>query len=94
MSATLIKPDGTVEEIAPENGKKFQLEELYKLVDCETIEVIHIPRERRLAIVDEDGVINLKERNPKATSVLATALGAATVMLRGNVIFCDRKQFT
>ena len=31
--ATLIKADGTIEEIKPKNGTDFQLEELQKYVD-------------------------------------------------------------
>ena len=44
---TLYKTDGTQEEVNPSNGKNFTLDELYKLLDCDTIEVIYLQEETK-----------------------------------------------
>ena len=40
--AELLKLDGTSTPITPENGVNFQLDELYNLIECESIEVIYL----------------------------------------------------
>jgi hypothetical protein len=53
--ATLYKSDGTRTEVQPANGRKgFQLDELYKLLGCDTIEIVRIDA-KRIMVIDEEG---------------------------------------
>lgn len=40
--ATLLKCDGFSQTVEPEDGSTFSLKELYKLLDCSTIEIIYL----------------------------------------------------
>ena len=53
--AVLIKPDGTVEDSNPTNDKyHFELKTLYKLINCDLIEVVNL-NEELILIIDEEG---------------------------------------
>lgn len=53
MDATLYKADGTIQTITPENGKDFQLAELYGLLGCRMIEVTQTGDPAMIFIGDE-----------------------------------------
>jgi len=55
--------------VSPHNGRSFQLAELYKLLDCQTIDVVRLTPELIL-IIDDEG----KFRNPCYLNLLATYL--------------------
>ena len=69
--ASLIKHDGTTSEVEPSNGTDFGLYELYKLLDCQTIEHIALANGKSM-ICDEEA----KMRNDwhKRINVRATQL--------------------
>ena len=52
--AILVTVDGIITPIKPANGTDFQIEELYKAVDCQSIESINIDSDDYLMIGDED----------------------------------------
>ena len=61
--ATLYKSNGEIiENIEPANGRRFTLEELYKLLNCDTVERVFIRGTEVIMIIDENG-------NPKATRI-------------------------
>ncbi|TDN39277.1 hypothetical protein E4631_15600 [Hymenobacter sp. UV11] len=81
--------------ISPANGKSFKLAELYRLLDCRTVEVVRLTGELIL-IIDEEG----KFRNPAYLNLLATYLwyqyqpearGVDSIV--GRAILCHDKQF-
>jgi len=54
MSATLYLADGTKQEIVPANGTDFKADELYKLLGCDTLEVIDTGDPVMIMIGDEN----------------------------------------
>lgn len=90
--AYLIRPDGTWEQITPDNGKDFRLPQLYKLLACRTIEVIY-PSPERIMILDEDGKRNEWPINHTATAMTRHLL-AADDLIVGNVIICPNRMLT
>ncbi len=86
--AKLIKTDGTVTEVSPRNGKDFTLSELRSLVECEWIEMVHLrDGSGRFLVVDEEGKLNGKVRNEKAT-VLYGLMPYDYIV--GNALLCKR----
>lgn len=86
--ATLYYPDGTIiEDVEPENERKgFQLNELYKLLNCDMVEIVHLPN-REIMIVDEEGWLKQNaEYNELASSI-------AGVDIAGRALVCKAKQF-
>ncbi len=95
--AQLLKTDGTIQEIEPQNGKDFSLGELYKAIGCETIEVIYLSHETgdddNILIGDEEArLIDEPEENPEATRLWVKAWGRGYGNLVGNMILCKSKE--
>lgn len=88
--ATLYKLDGAIEEVAPENGTDFQLEELHEMLECRTIEVVYL-RDGNLIIIDEEGKMFDKPVNVPATNrVLHDLLPGDYIA--GNMLLCSQDQ--
>ena len=51
--ARLLKPDGTITPIEPINGTDFSLDELYKLIGCEMVQICS-SRNGKTIIFDEE----------------------------------------
>lgn len=91
--AELIKSNGDTQEITPKNGKSFTLEEVYKLLTCETVEVIPLPKKRYM-IIDEEGKLKPNPvQNFEGTYLLHQARGISDDYIVGDVIICETKQF-
>lgn len=68
--AILYKQNGEiVEDIQPKDGKRFTLEELYEMLDCETVERVFIEGTKVIMIVDENGKLKRRPRNQTATMI-------------------------
>ena len=89
VSAILIKADGTVTEIEPKNGTDFQLQECYKLLGCDMIQVIPT-RAGRIMVIDEEGKLNNKPVNREATAMVELFPGDYIV---GDALICSEDQF-
>ena len=88
--ATLYRVDGKTEEVEPRDKKKgFSLEELYKLIDTDMVEVVRSGK--AILIIDEEGKIKRKPRNNIATD-LATHLGPGDFIV-GDVLRCKKGEF-
>ncbi|MFD2787370.1 DUF3846 domain-containing protein [Hymenobacter rubripertinctus] len=81
--------------VSPANGRSFRLAELYRLLDCRTVEVVRLSKDLIL-ITDEEG----KFRNPAYLNLLATYLWyqyQPTVRgqdcIVGRAILCHDRQF-
>lgn len=73
--AELIRVDGTRTEVHPAK-RKFTLEEMYKLIDCTTVEMLTVPgRPFRRMWIDEDGRSSRKPHNAAASALLAKLHG-------------------
>ena len=81
--------------VSPANGRSFKLAELYRLLDCRTVEVVRLTEELIL-IIDDEG----KFREPAYLNLLATYLwhqhqpaARGVDAIVGRVILCHDKQF-
>ena len=81
--------------VSPANGRSFKLAELYRLLDCQTVDVVRVTEELIL-IIDDEG----KFRNPAYLNLLATyvwhqhqpeARGVDCIV--GRAILCHDQQF-
>lgn len=81
--AKWIKADGSMEDVEPNNGSDFSLEELNKFVDG-FIEVVWLPN-GKLMVVNEEGQLKRLIPNPVASII-------ARQMIVGNVLLCDEGQ--
>ena len=86
--AELIKHTGETVEIEPENGSNFRLQELYKILNCSLIELVGT-KDGRLIILDEEGKLQNKSINTKATKLYK--YGERDVIV-GDVVICNNKQ--
>ena len=99
--STLIKVDGTTEELIPSNGKSFTYNEVRDVIreGC-LIQPIQLrywttdkDAKKMNFICDEEGMINGSKRNEKASKLLKGILGPNAQDLYGNVIFLPNKLF-
>ena len=81
--------------VRPQNGRSFQLAELYQLLGCQTVDVMRLSTELIL-IIDDEG----KFRHPACLNLLATYLwyqhqpearGVDSIV--GRALLCHDKQF-
>jgi len=78
--ATLFRTDLTSEEITPKNGSDFSLEELYELLDCDSVEVVPLTKFNSI-IVDEEGKLKDKECNIYASKIYQKFLNTTDVLV-------------
>lgn len=90
LKALLIKPDGSETQVAPDNGKTFELEQLYSILECEMVELVVLADGRHM-VLDEDGKRTPKQGNAKATVLLHQAGGMPHDVVVGNVLICKSK---
>src|SRR5262249_27740327 len=87
--ATLIRTDGTESEIRPENGKNFELDEMYRLIGnrCDIVEAI-VLGDGTTMWIDEEGKLRWPTPaiNRKATRLLVRAGGIRGDFVVGNVL--------
>lgn len=89
---TIIYPDGKILYVRPQDGKKFSLEELYRLLDCQTVEVIHLEGEsRKILILDEEGKFKQNPRFNLRASRIAYRFHKIreTDVIVGTAMLCD-----
>lgn len=68
--AVVIDPCKPVDEVMPANGTDWTLEELYKLLNCDMIEVVRVTDDLIL-IIDEEGKLkHSTSHNREATEVM------------------------
>lgn len=85
MKTELIKANGEVTEITPKNNKTFELEELQKYVGG-YIEIVNT-NDGRIMVIDEEGKLNNKDENSKATYLFENPFD----IIVGDVVVCDSK---
>lgn len=91
----LLAPDSAhPQPVLPANGTNFELEELYRLLDCSSVDVVRLTEELIL-IIDDEG----KFRTPAYLNLLASYLwhtyqpsarGVDTIV--GRAIYCHTSQ--
>lgn len=92
--AILIKTDGRRLVVHPENETDFSLAELYKMLDCEMVQVIELDGGRWM-IFDEEGKLKperVNQMNHVATHEAALVLRDGDY-IAGHALICERKEF-
>ena len=89
--AHLYRTSGKIDEVSPKNGKTFELDELYGLLDCELIEVVTLGRQ--IMIIDEEGKYSSKAVNKEATRIaIANYAIRCDDCIVGDALVCDDNQ--
>lgn len=93
--AVLYKSNGEIiKDIEPANGKRFTLDEVHRLVDCDGVELLFIRCSRVIMLVDELGKIRRKDINPKATKIYHSAERMNIHdWIAGDALVCNYDQF-
>jgi hypothetical protein len=89
----LIRVDGVLTPCAPENGTHYQLAQLYRMLDCELVEVIDL-RDGRILICDEESKCKAEEFievNVKATRLAKHVLFPGD-FIAGAAILCGTEK--
>ena len=88
--AVLIKPNGNVSVVKPANPEQgFTLDELYKLVECETVQMVNLLGNKTMWIDEEGKFREVHEVNEMATTMLHKAGGMPDDYIVGNALICD-----
>jgi len=78
---------GNYIDVAPHNGNTFTLQELYKKLDCELIEIINL-KDEWIMIIDEEGKLHNKKINDIATTYFRKQNPYVHDFIVGDVILC------
>ena len=91
---TVIYPDGKVLYVTPENGERFTLAELYKLLDCDMVQILSLDH-KKILILDEEGKFKENPQfNLRATSIAYRFRSIRiTDRIVGKVMLCDETLF-
>ena len=82
----VITPYGRIKEVNPKNGTDFELSELQEYVEG-YIEIVSL-KDNRVMVVNENGHLEEKPFNAKATEIIGKA-GLNDVVV-GSVLVCDK----
>lgn len=90
MMATILRTNGTKQEVKPRDGKYFQLDEL-KAVVGGWIEIVGLA-DGRLMVVNEEGKIDNLPPNAEATELFNQGGRLWFDVIVGDVIVCISKE--
>lgn len=93
---TIIYPDGKIFYVKPQDGKKFSLAELYKLLDCQLVQVLYLDgKSKKILILDEEGKFRMDAKFNARASRIAYRFHKIREEDRivGTVMLCDENLF-
>ena len=88
--ATLIKPTGEQFHVSPKN-EIFTLEEMYDLLKCSCVQVVHL-HDGRIMWIDENGKFKRHYINRVATVLLEMAGGVTGDYIAGAALLTDTSE--
>lgn len=94
MNAKLYKATGEVEDVQPENGTDFSLQELRKFVGG-SIDIQALPKSNLIMVLNDEGKLDGLEKNEKATEIwkmnypIAEYLHNNDELVVGDVLICS-----
>ena len=92
--AILYKQSGEIEDVQPKNGKRFTREELYEMLECDTVERVFIKGTGVIMIVDEAGKLRQRPLNVAATMVYHSCRRMSDCdWIAGDALVCYTEQF-
>lgn len=84
---TLLYADGTTTEVKPNDGVSYHLKELYSMLGCRVVEVVHTLIPGLILICDEEGTfVENPVRNVQASNMVGT-------VIVGNALVCHTSRF-
>lgn len=95
--AVQITTDGVVMDITPENGKNFDLKEMYRYCDTNMVEIFYLAN-NRIIIMDEEGRLKpCRKINWLATKIVYDQLSTFNTRMEpffifGNVMIVNSKE--
>lgn len=90
MEALIVTASGTHRTVTPANGTHFSLQEMYKLLKCELVEIIRLSK-NMIMVVDEEGKLKSEPDVNVNASLIAMMHGAIFLgdCVCGDVMICD-----
>lgn len=85
----VLKTDGTVEKVTPEDGKHFSLKELQAIVGG-YIEILRLSNDV-IMVLNEEGKLKGLPFNPNANKIYKDYFNIGNDYLVGNVLLCHPK---
>jgi len=103
--ALLIRQDGSLEQVQPKNGTDFKLkDEVYGLLECDTVEVIHLGEIRLKALlsrgvkspaimlIDEEGKMNARKLVNLSATLAAKRIIQPGDCIVGHALICGEEE--
>lgn len=94
--AQLLRFDGTKDEVKPaDSSSGFNLQELYILLGCQTVEAIYLD-DGRVMVIDEEGKLRRdfrERRNEEGTRLLEISGGIPGDFITGHALICSMQEF-
>ena len=84
---TMLYTDGTTTAARPNDGKSYHLQELYSMLDCTMVEVVHTQIPGIILICDEESTF---VQNP-VRNVQASNMAGQPIV--GNALACHTSRF-
>lgn len=90
MEALIVTASGTHRKVTPDNVTNFTLNEMYKLLNCQLVEIIRL-NEKMIMVVDEEGKFKDEPDVNVNASLIAMLHGAIFPgdCVCGDVMICD-----
>lgn len=90
MEALIVTASGTHRKVTPANGTHFSLQEIYKLLKCELVEIIRLSK-NMIMVVDEEGKLKSEPDVNVNASLIAMTHGAIFIgdKVCGDALICD-----
>jgi len=88
----VVRTDGTVEQL----GGKQTLEQVYRNIDCTTVDAVNLRQHGLVMLVDDEGAVKVPPQivNPTATELYhALCVPGTTWPIRGDVVICPDADF-
>lgn len=85
---TIIKVDGTIQDVTPKNGLDYHLDELKEFIGGGWIEIIPLGS-KQVMVLDEEGKLKKFKENGKATAIARPYIFRDDYIV-GDVLVCDR----
>jgi hypothetical protein len=85
--STLYSEDGTSRPVVPDNGVHFELEELYRLLETDMIQVVYLSN-KHIMVIDMEGKLKDKNFNREATSLFLKSPHIPGDYIVGKALVC------
>jgi hypothetical protein len=93
MKVTVMRTNGTEETVEIPKGD-YILPDIYKLINCDCIDIVRLRRDKKIMLVDDNGLAKGLPRNVVATRLYrSVCLPGTTGFIVGDVALVDEEDF-